>query len=25
VILEHSLYGIWLYTVGYGELFKMAV
>lgn len=25
VILEHSLYGIWLYTVGYRELFKMAV
>ena len=25
VILEHSLYGIWLYTVGYGELFRMAV
>ncbi|MGB1040408.1 MAG: CPBP family intramembrane glutamic endopeptidase [Flavobacteriales bacterium] len=25
VILEHSLYGIWLYTVGYGELFKFAV
>lgn len=25
VILEHSLYGIWLYTVGYGELFKFAM
>lgn len=25
VILEHSIYGIWLYTVGYGELFKFAV
>ena len=25
VILEHSIYGIWLYTVGYGELFRMAV
>jgi len=25
VILEHSIYGIWLYTVGYGELFRFAV
>jgi membrane protease YdiL (CAAX protease family) len=25
VILEHSIYGIWLYAVGYGELFKFAV
>jgi len=25
VILEHSLYGVWLYTVGYGELFMFPV
>lgn len=25
VILEHSLYGIWLYTVGYGELFRFVM
>ena len=25
VILEHSIYGIWLYTVGYGEMFKFPV
>ena len=25
VILEHSIYGIWLYSVGYGELFKFPV
>ncbi|RCS26062.1 CPBP family intramembrane metalloprotease [Polaribacter sp. WD7] len=25
VILEHSLYGVWLYTVGYGALFMFPV
>jgi len=25
VLLEHSLYGIWLYTVGYGKLFMFPV
>lgn len=25
VLLEHSLYGIWLYTVGYGKLFLFPV
>lgn len=25
VILEHSIYGIWLYSVGYGELFKFPI
>lgn len=25
VLLEHSLYGVWLYTIGYGELFKFPV
>ncbi|PQJ79986.1 CPBP family intramembrane glutamic endopeptidase [Polaribacter porphyrae] len=25
IILEHSLYGVWLYTVGYGELFMFPV
>lgn len=25
VILEHSIYGVWLYTVGYGELFMFPV
>lgn len=25
IILEHSIYGVWLYTVGYGELFMFPV
>lgn len=25
VFLEHSLYGVWLYTVGYGEIFMFPV
>ena len=25
IILEHSLYGVWLYTVGYGALFMFPV
>ncbi|APZ45724.1 CAAX protease family protein [Polaribacter reichenbachii] len=25
VILEHSIYGVWLYTVGFGELFMFPV
>ncbi len=25
VFLEHSLYGVWLYTVGYGELFMFPI
>jgi len=25
VLLEHSLYGVWLYTVGYGKLFMFPV
>tara|TARA_X000000950_G_scaffold265908_1_gene340773 strand:+ start:453 stop:665 length:213 start_codon:yes stop_codon:yes gene_type:complete len=25
IILEYSIYGVWLYTVGYGELFMFPV